>query len=281
MVIHRLCCICHSDDSRLLLMDEGQRVVRCSRCGFVYCDPVPSPDELRDYYAESYQDVDGWSRTFGHDRFYVFNAGLKEIQRYHSSGSLLDVGCSLGLFLSWARLAGFQTTGVELSPPAAQFARERLGLNVFCGTLQAAPLAPASFDVVTFWDVLEHIVDPEGDLRRARQLIKPDGLLIVRVPNVGFHLPRTQLMRLIRKNGFIGLDARNHINHFTARTLCGLLERTGFRVLNVKPGPLNFYGNLPKDAVKFVYLQIARMMKWIFDLDIGNIIEAYAVKRET
>ncbi len=276
-MLHRPCCLCNADDSRLLMIDEGQRVVRCSRCGFIYCDPIPALEELQDYYADSYRDVDGWSQTFGHDRFYVFQEGLKEIRRYHSSGSLLDVGCSLGLFLRWARQAGFETAGVELSPPAAKFARERLGLNVHCGTLQDAPFAPASFDVVTFWDVLEHVADPYDNLRRARELIKPGGLLVVRVPNVGFHLLRTRLMRLIRRDGFTGLDARNHLNHFTARTLRALLERAGFRVLKIKPGALNIYGNLPKDSVKFVYWQVARMFKWTFDVDIGNILEAYAV----
>jgi 2-polyprenyl-3-methyl-5-hydroxy-6-metoxy-1,4-benzoquinol methylase len=256
-------------------------VARCARCGFIYCNPVPPSQELRDYYAQSYADVESWSQTFGHDRFFVFREGLKEIRRYHPSGSLLDVGCSLGLFLNWARQVGFETAGVELSPPAAKFAQERLGLNVYCGTLQTAPFAPASFEVVTFWDVLEHVADPRGDLRCAHQLLKSNGLLVVRVPNVGFHLPRTRLMRLVRKNGFIGLDACNHLNHFTARTLRALLERTGFRVLKIKPGPLNIYGNLPKDSVKFVYFQIARMFKFVFGVDIGNIIEAYAMKRET
>ncbi len=278
-MLHRLCCVCHSDDSRLLLIDEGQRVVRCARCGFIYCNPVPSPEELCNYYTESYQDVEQWSRTFGHDRFYVFHEGLKEIRRYRPTGSLLDVGCSLGLFLSWARQAGYETAGVELSPPATQFARERMGLDVFCGTLQSAPFAPASFDVVTFWDVLEHVTDPCGDLRRVRQIIKPDGLLVVRVPNVGFHLPRTRLMRLVRENGFIGLDARNHLNHFTARTLRALLERAGFRVLKVKPGPLNIYGHWVKDGVKLGYFQVARLFKWVFGLDIGNVIEAYVMPK--
>lgn len=277
-MLHRSCCLCDSDDARLLMMDEGQRVVRCSRCGFIYCDPIPALAELQDYYAESYRDVDRWRQTFGHDRFYVFREGLREIQRYRASGVLLDVGCSLGLFLSWARQAGFETTGVELSPPAAQFARERLRLNVHCGTLQDAPFAPASFDVVTFWDVLEHVADPYGDLRRARELLKPGGLLVVRVPNVGFHLLRMRLMRLIRRDGFTGLDARNHLNHFTARTLRALLGRVGFRTLKIKPGPLNIYGNLPKDAVKFAYWQVARMFKWTFGIDIGNILEAYAVR---
>ncbi|MCS6862276.1 MAG: class I SAM-dependent methyltransferase [Abditibacteriales bacterium] len=277
-MLHRACCLCDADDARLLMIDDGQRVVRCSRCGFIYCNPIPTLEELQDYYATSYRDVDGWWQTFRHDRFYVFREGLKEIRRYCASGTLLDVGCSLGLFLSWARQAGFETAGVELSPPAARFARERLGLNVHCGTLQNAPFAPATFDVVTFWDVLEHVADPLGDVRRTRELLKPGGLLVVRVPNVGFHLLRTRLLRLIRRDGFTGLDARNHLNHFTARTLRALLERAGFRVLKVKPGTLNIYGNLPKDAVKFVYWHVARIFKWTFGVDIGNILEAYAVK---
>jgi SAM-dependent methyltransferase len=109
------------------------------------------------------------------------------IQRYVGRpGRLLDVGCASGLFLRCAVKAGWDVAGVELSERLCRTAKETLGsvAAIHCCALQHAPFSALSFDVITLWDVLEHVRDPVGFMKLCASLLKPNGLLFANVPNL-------------------------------------------------------------------------------------------------
>jgi 2-polyprenyl-3-methyl-5-hydroxy-6-metoxy-1,4-benzoquinol methylase len=138
---------------------------------------------------------------------------------------VLDVGCATGIFLHEMGLAGWQTAGVELVASAAELARQRFGLEVFQGMLVDAPYASASFDVLTFWDVLEHTFSPQDELKRAAELLKPGGLVVIHVPNW------ESIDRRLFGPYWAGLDSPRHLFVFTRPSLNALLENAGFRPL--------------------------------------------------
>src|SRR5690349_22293158 len=110
--------------------------------------------------------------------------------RHQRSGRLLDVGCSAGFFLKVARDRGFDVHGLEIPADTAALARERYDVDVQVGTLDDAHFEPGSFDVVTMWDVIEHVRDPVGAMSTVARLLKPGGIAALMTPNVEGLFPR-------------------------------------------------------------------------------------------
>ncbi len=158
----------------------------CGTCRTLFVYPVPSPDALAAYYQDPGNEQKsrvcweqshrhahpGWRRTLG------------EAALLAGAGPLLDVGCGAGQFLSFAQALGWRDLeGVELSPEAAEAARRATGATVHGVDLLQAPIPSGHFAAVTLWDVLEHLADPRGALRRGRELLRPGGVLVVATPN--------------------------------------------------------------------------------------------------
>lgn len=206
---------------------------RCLRCGLMYLSPRPTPDTIAAYYPSDYS---AYKQAVEDERLAIMRwmrrrkltRMRRQIERFSSQkrGRVLDVGCATGLFLHEMAQAGWQAAGVEPIPSAAAYARQRFGLDVFQGTLGEAPYAPASFDVVTFWDVLEHTFSPSSEVGHAARLLRPGGLLAFNVPNWD------SLDRRIFDRHWVGLDPPRHLYVFTRDTLTTLLARTGFSVLD-------------------------------------------------
>jgi predicted SAM-dependent methyltransferase len=114
--------------------------------------------------------------------------------------------------------------GVELNGDVARFASEKYGLDIAIGTLEEARLPDNAFDAVTMWDVLEHVYDPATTLAEIHRILKPDGVLVIRVPNLD-----AWDARLFRTR-WAGYDAPRHLFIFRPKTLSALLEQQGFDV---------------------------------------------------
>lgn len=137
---------------------------------------------------------------------------------------VLDVGCATGEFLDAMRAAGWIVAGVEPAPWAADRALAR-GLPVWRATLRRSALPQASFDVVTMWDVIEHLSDPRDDLAAVRRALRPDGRLILTTPV----LDGWEARRFGRR--WPGWDAPRHLLVFDRSSLERLLDSAGFRIL--------------------------------------------------
>ncbi|HEX6096766.1 MAG TPA: class I SAM-dependent methyltransferase [Thermoanaerobaculia bacterium] len=143
-------------------------------------------------------------------------------------GLLLDVGCGNGRFLHFARLLGWQVTGIEADPASAAVARRILPDTPIHPSFETAGLAARSVDVVTASHVVEHLADPRGVLAAMRRVLKDDGLLGVAVPN--WH----SLGHRVFGEAWAGLEPSRHLLMFDRRRLVALLEECGFTVAAVQ-----------------------------------------------
>jgi 2-polyprenyl-3-methyl-5-hydroxy-6-metoxy-1,4-benzoquinol methylase len=162
---------------------EHYRIVECRLCGLVYTDPRrPAGAIWRDYEQvvdERYlEEREGRIATFRRNI-----QALEDLVPNHHNRRLLDVGAHVGVFVEVAGERGWEAAGLEPSRWAVQEGRRR-GLTMHQGTLRDAELDAASYDAVTMWDVVEHLIDPMGDLVEAVRLLKPGGALLLHTINI-------------------------------------------------------------------------------------------------
>lgn len=212
---------------------NGFAIRRCSTCALVFSAPRPTPAQLDEVYVSSYLasggSITGYrsynelpeaqARRSWHDlRSYAFDL-------LPAVGRVLDIGCATGGFLAEAQASGWTVRGTDYSTEAATRAAEVNGVAVEAPTLLPADDAGAPFDLVTMWHVLEHLVELRETVDQLAGLVAPDGLLVIEVPNWD------SVGRLVRGRSWSQLRPPEHINFFTPRSLTGLIERAGFRVV--------------------------------------------------
>jgi methionine biosynthesis protein MetW len=149
--------------------------------------------------------------------------------------SILDVGCATGSLATLLRDArGARVVGIEPDPVRAALAAQR-GIEVRVGVL-SPPLAQTlgTFDVVIYADVLEHLPDPLGELANALPHIKPDGVLIVSVPNVAHWSVRWSLLRGRFTYEETGIMDSTHLRWFTRDSILALLSKAGIEPEHVE-----------------------------------------------
>lgn len=207
------------------------RLVQCNHCGLMYLNPQPTASELEAYYPTDYEaHVGTQKQELGWLRRLDYNYGIEKryraIMRYTETGQLLDVGSGAGAFLDGMRERGWRVVGIEPGGRAATYAQEELGLEIQNTTLEAAQLEPASLDLVTMWNVLEHLSDPQQALSRIREALRPGGLLVFAIPNVeSYDLA-------LFKQYWAGYDLPRHLFVFLPGTLERMLESAGLEVLD-------------------------------------------------
>jgi 2-polyprenyl-3-methyl-5-hydroxy-6-metoxy-1,4-benzoquinol methylase len=146
---------------------------------------MPEPAALTQLYTGDYYEefAAGRGMAGGTDEVRPYLKGrLAELARRSGGGRLLDLGCGIGLFVAYARSQGWDAVGVEPSAWAAEEGRRRLGVEIYNGTLEEAPLASGTFDAIHANHVIEHVTDPVRTLRFAGTLLRPGGCLVVEVP---------------------------------------------------------------------------------------------------
>lgn len=208
-------------------------LVKCTNCGLLFLNPQPTWEELQPYYPEWYD-----SFLLKYPSFiqrYGMVRRCRVVSKYQRGGRLLDVGCSTGIFLNEMRRSGdWDVYGVEPVAFPARIARERFGLRVFQQTLIEAKLPENYFDVVTWWDVLEHTPNPKECLQETYRILKPGGWVFIQTPD-----PNSWEAKLFGPY-WRGFEAPRHLHIFPVPTLTNQLGLLGFRVRSVR----NFAGNL-------------------------------------
>jgi len=233
------CNLCGANDTELVYVEKDRlmklpgafRLVRCKQCGLLYINPRPTREEIKYYYPREYgpynitpQDEPSWITRLDHSYGYWKRARLVKAA-HPQGGRILDVGCAMGNFLQMmTRFGSWELYGLDISAGATQYARERYGLSVFTGELAEAGYPDSYFDVVTMWDVMEHVHDPASTLTEVHRILKPGGLFLLRVPNVD-----TWDARLFGPY-WVGYDAPRHLFVFSPATLRSLLRKAGFQV---------------------------------------------------
>ncbi|WP_447603657.1 class I SAM-dependent methyltransferase [Nitrospira sp. Nam80] len=131
--------------------------------------------------------------TLSQRRVKDYDRALKYVEKMEGTGRLLDIGCGAGVFLGMAKARGWDVSGVELSPKLASLCRQQLNVPVANGQFEDTQLPLAAYDVVTLWDVIEHVIDPMACLLKIKGLVRPGGILIFCTPDEDSLLARTGL----------------------------------------------------------------------------------------
>jgi 2-polyprenyl-3-methyl-5-hydroxy-6-metoxy-1,4-benzoquinol methylase len=220
--------MCGGRQHRPIFNEFGIDILRCCACHHVFSSFQANP-HYDGFWGEKVVESDLWYWQEARSAMYQDFIERFLIRR---SGRLLDMGCGLGFFLqAMAQYATWETYGCEISPVAVRYARETLGLtNVICSRLEEADLPLRSFDLITMWDVIDHIPRPDPLLRRCHALLREGGICFMRTPNIIVQLPRARLKQLLwrRQPGVAYLQARDHAHHYSMSSIRKLLERNGF-----------------------------------------------------
>lgn len=196
------------------------QLISCSSCSLVWVRNPPSPGEMNHHYGTDYHRLVNRAGESSPIRWRKYAENLKQYKR---AGALLDLGCSSGAFLASLKSQPWKLSGIEISSSSARKARATTGAEVFVGDILAAPFPPGSFDVVTCFDVLEHVHQPREVVEKVWEWLKPDGIFYVVLPNI-----LSWEARIFRSYWF-GLELPRHLFHFSPESLRRLLESVGFR----------------------------------------------------
>ncbi len=229
------CMLCGSRAYSVLHQKDRFKSVKCRVCSLVYITPRRTSKGILALYGESYWQSDrakdyGYTDYLADSELYLntFHLRSRIIGRYKPvPGRILDVGCAAGFFLKVIEEKGWEGHGIEVSDPMARYAREQLGLsNVTTGDVSVMEgMEEKSFDVITFWDVVEHLEDPGPALRAAGKLLKDDGILIVETQNV-----ESPFAYILGAN-WQHYKYDEHLYHFAPITLRRLLAGAGFHIV--------------------------------------------------
>jgi SAM-dependent methyltransferase len=230
------CLLCGKDDYNKLYVERGSLgIVRCRYCGLIYVNPrLKEPEKVywgngEKYFQEARLIFSGLAR---HHRDPNYLSDLKLICRYKPSGNFLDIGTNMGFFLRNARGGKWRLYGVEPSPSLSEMARKYFGLDVRDSFLEEANFEANFFDIVSMTDVFEHITAPEGLLSEVRRVLKPDGILFIKVPNGLFNLFKFYCARSCGcLSQYDIFDSYEYVVHYSQTTLKKMLEKSGFRAV--------------------------------------------------
>lgn len=262
------CILCGSQDYKIVFIEHGIPIVECSFCKHVY-STYRQEEHYEGYWDDGEEEYDlEWWDTAHREIYNDF------ISRFliHKEGTILDVGCGLGFFVKTVteKCPGWKAIGYEISKKAVDYARKVNGLQtVYSGMVQESGLPENSIDIITLWDVIEHIPYPHSLLEYLWKILKPGGILFLQTPNFPFQLWKARLKVWLKgmQPGGHYLEAKDHINNYKMETLSRLCLQCGFenpQFYILKPimsvaGSRSALGKLAKK----LYFYIS---KWIFTI---------------
>lgn len=202
-------------------------VVCCSNCKLIYLNPRPNKEHLQNYYPQQYEPHHVPLTVSGKwHQHRMRQIQLDYVEKYHlHRGTLLDIGCATGEFLAAASERGWLVKGIELVEDAAQIARSTYGFSVVTGEVEMVLTENNTFDVITLWDVFEHLTNPRQVLQQCFTALKPEGKLVIAIPNLD------SFDRYLFGKDWVGWEVPRHLYFFSKDTLIHILDDTGFNLL--------------------------------------------------
>lgn len=211
--------------------DKIPRLVKCNRCGLIYVNPRPIRECLYRLYNQV-DDPDYEIELAGRQKTFLLL--LDQLEKYVSDKSVLDIGCATGIFLESARSRGWQIAGMEISSWAKAIAEKRLGKGIIINEQETdKQLLPASYSLVTMFDIIEHLFRPDEYMNTIKKVLKKDGYLLIVTPDIG-SLPA----KVLGKNWWFIYLA--HLTYFNKKTLRMFLDKQGFKIVETWPFPRYF-----------------------------------------
>ncbi len=230
------CNICGGNGFKRVAKKAEYVLLKCINCGLIFVDYDEL--DLNEFYNKTRKEwvktktLTDWvikEYTRGNERKY------KSLESYMGSkGRMLDVGCSIGVFLSIAKRYGWNVTGVEIDEERAKAANEAYGVDVLCGRVEDVEFED-SFDCVIIFDCIEHVEDPASVLQKVYDVLCPGGKVILTLPNIEGLEPKTTYYLFYRTLGlWHHPDPPAHLYEFSPVTIEQLLSKIGFENVQIQ-----------------------------------------------
>jgi 2-polyprenyl-3-methyl-5-hydroxy-6-metoxy-1,4-benzoquinol methylase len=204
---------------------QNYTLVRCSTCSVVWLSNPPRADEMHHHYTDAYHKLISAAGETAPVRWQSRKEALTPIKQ---SGALLDLGCSSGSFLESLRGGSWELHGIEMSADCATTAEARSGAKVFVGDILQAPFPPESFDVITCFDVLEHLYEPRRVMAKVTEWLKPGGIFYIFVPNIDSAEAR------VFGSYWCGLELPRHLFHYSPASFRYLAKSVGLQEISLE-----------------------------------------------
>jgi 2-polyprenyl-3-methyl-5-hydroxy-6-metoxy-1,4-benzoquinol methylase len=252
LVARPICILCGSAGTRLY---DGMRdnlfaapglwaLTKCQNagCSLLWLDPAPHPDDLpllyKGYYTHGDDEERGFLLKVAGGMYRLISTCLlaplgvplerRRARRMFierkSPGTLLDIGCGNGAFLSVMAGRGWRVAGLDFDEEAVAYARNQRKLDVEVGTAASHAASGRKYDLVTASHVIEHVPEPTGFLRQCGQLLRPGGRIILRTPNA------ESLGHRLYGQAWRGLEPPRHLQLFTFAALAACARNAGLKV---------------------------------------------------
>ncbi len=215
---HKACLISGDTNIKKLRGYEKNYLVKSSSVGFVFCSKIPSESELIEVYSSKYTREDYLSPI----TVLRYNKLLDQFDKYRKTNKLLDVGCGVGNFLELAKKRGWEVFGTEYTDKAIQVCQSK-GISMHQGVLTSKWFNPEEFDIITSFEVIEHINNPIEEVNNINQLLRKGGLFYFTTPNFN------ALERFILKADFNIISYPEHLCYYTPKTINYLLTNNNFK----------------------------------------------------
>ena len=260
---------------------NGEKLVKCKNCELVFVHPFTHADV---------EIVDGYSNAVDHEyvsqidyRIKTFEKCMDTVEMVTSrtSGRILDLGAAAGAFVKVAKDRGWESHGVEPCGFLTRWAMEKLSLeNMHTGTLENSDVS-GSFDIITMWDVLEHVPDPSNTISMAKKLLNDDGYIVTNLPDISALLPRLMGSRW-------PFYASCHLYYYTPKTIDYLMEKHGFKRVFKSPhwqelslGYLAYRFEQFSKTLSTIMVKVISMLgmsEWPIKYNIGQTLFVYKKK---
>ena len=233
------CPFCGAKEYKKIYAERGSLgIVKCNKCFLIYVNPRLKDSEkiywgdADKYFKEAKLIFEGKAK---HHRDPNYIADLNLILKYKPKGRLLDIGTNMGFFLRNAKNRGWDIYGVDPSPSLSEMARKYFGLNVKTAFVEDAGFESGFFDIVTLTDVFEHLNQPKKVLAEVNRILKPDGIVFIKVPNALFNLLKLYGAKATGKlKNYDIFDSYEHVVHYSQKTLTRMLAGSGFKVIDTR-----------------------------------------------
>ena len=220
---HSSCLICGSNNLIKLKPYSNNYLVKCKNCGLVFCELIPSPKELNEYY-KIYAYENNFYSPITKQRYIEL---LTTFEPYRKNNKILDVGCGNGFFLETAKEKGWEVYGTEFSEKAIEVLKQK-GIKSFEGELKLENFKAQMFDVITSFEVVEHINNPKEEINKFYNILRTGGLLYITTPNFN------SISRNLLKEKWNIIGYPEHLTYYTPKTLKKLLIENNFKKVKIK-----------------------------------------------
>ncbi|MBS1681412.1 MAG: class I SAM-dependent methyltransferase [Bacteroidetes bacterium] len=222
------CLLCGGRRLRFMRGYEKDHIFLCLSCGFVFCQVKPSEEVLNKHYSQYPR-----ARSIGEITLKRYDSLLDSFELYRKNNNMIDVGCGDGHFLAAAKKRGWNVFGTEFTQEAIEVC-EGKGIRMTKGSMSEQLYSPGTFDIVTSFEVIEHINTPQSEAKIFNFILRQGGVAYVTTPNFN------SISRNILGPKWNIIEYPEHLSYYTPKTLTRLFEQNNFKMVEISTTGISF-----------------------------------------